>query len=244
MNVLFDGDLVAFRCAASGENDDVGIVQYYIDQLVDLIMQECKGDKYEMFLSGKNNFRYDVYPEYKGNRDGTYVPRWREAAKQYLVEKYSGVISEGCEADDLMGISQCAQDGTVIASLDKDLLMIPGHHYSWEISGRSKSGPWTKHAIYREVEKIDGLRWFYTQCITGDVADNMKGIVGRGKKFAEALLDELDNEQDMFDAVREEFGIDEEFLLNGRCLWIWQKENDDWLHRYNELKGEDDPSVS
>lgn len=244
MKVLIDGDIVAFRCAASGEKEDFGIVAYYIDKLIEDIVQECKGDKFEVFVSGKNNFRYDIYPEYKANRDGTYVPRWREDAKQYLIDKYTANVSEGCEADDMMGIAQCASsDETIIASLDKDMLMIPGNHYSWEISGGAKDKRWTKPAIHRTVDHISGLRWFYTQCITGDVADNIKGIVGSGKKFAENLLDHLDTEQEMFDAVRDAYGIDEEFLLNARCLWIWQQDEDDFIKRFNYLKGEDDTSI-
>lgn len=238
-----DGDIIAFRCAASGENEEFGIVAYYIDTLIADIMQACKGDTFDVFVSGKNNFRYDIYPEYKANRDGTYVPRWREDAKQYLIQKFNANVSEGCEADDMMGIAQCAsKDETVIASLDKDMLMIPGNHYSWEISGGPKEKRWTKPAIHRTVDHITGLRWFFTQCITGDVADNIKGIPGRGKKFAENLLDPLDTEQEMFDAVRDAYGFDDAFLMNARCLWIFQQDNDDYLKRFNYLKGEYEPS--
>lgn len=237
MKVLFDGDIVAFRCAAAGEKEDFGITAYYMAQLVEDVMHACKGDSYAMYLSGKNNFRYDVYPEYKANRSDQFIPRWREQAKQHLIDHFDGIVSEGCEADDLMGIAQCSSDeNTVIASLDKDLLMIPGAHYSWEISGTSSKGKrWTKPAIYREVDHIEGMRWFYTQCVMGDVADNMKGIVGRGAGFAAKLLDHLDTEQEMFDAVRDAYGLDEEFLMNARCLWIWQKEDDDFIKRFNEL---------
>lgn len=256
MKVLFDGDIIAFRCSAAGEKEDFGIVAYYMDQLIGDVMQACKGDTFEMFISGKGNFRYDIYPEYKANRDGSFVPRWREQAKQHLIAKYNADVSEGCEADDRMGIAQMAAKGydedhgsgvqthaTVIASLDKDLLMIPGNHYSWEISGKSKDTAWTKPAIWQTVDHLEGLRWFYTQCITGDVADNIKGISGRGKVFAKDLLEGLSTEQEMFDAVREEYGIDDEFLMNGRLLWIWQQENDDWIKRFEFLKGVNDPVV-
>lgn len=230
---------------------------YYIDLLIEDIVKACNGDRFTVFVSGKNNFRYDIYPEYKANRDGAYVPRWRETAKQYLIDKYNADVSDGCEADDRMGIVQMASkgydedhwngtqsDATVIASLDKDMLMIPGNHYSWQIEGGPKEKRWIKPAIHRTVDHISGMRWFYTQCITGDVADNIKGIVGSGKKFAENLLDPLDTEQEMFDAVRDAYGIDEEFLLNARCLWIFQQENDDFIKRFNYLKGEDDTSIS
>lgn len=187
------------------------------------------------YLSGKGNFRYDVYPEYKANRDGMPVPRWRADAKKYLADKYGATYSEGCEADDMMGIEQCNSTETIIASLDKDLLMIPGMHFSWEIRGTSKGTKWVKPAITRTVTPLEGLRHFYKQCIIGDVADNVKGIHRRGEAYANTLLDGLDTEQEMFDAVRDAYGIDEAFLMNARCLWIWQKPNDDFKERFEQL---------
>jgi DNA polymerase-1 len=203
-------------------------------------MLQTGGDSASFYLSGKNNFRYDVYPEYKANRDSMQEPRWRQQAKEYVLEKFKAEVSEGCEADDLMGIEQCKSEDTIIASLDKDLLMIPGRHFSWEIRGRSKSGPWVKPSIHRTVSEIDGLRHFYKQCIIGDVADNVKGIPGRGEKYADKLLDSLETEREMFDAVRDAYGFDDAFLMNARCLWIFQKENDDYINRFNTLREDED----
>lgn len=244
MRALIDADIVAFRCAAAAENDDFGICAYYMDQLIDEIHAGTGATESSFYLSGKGNFRYDIYPEYKANRDGMPVPRHRQAAKDYLATKYGATYSEGCEADDMMGIEQCKSNGTIICSLDKDLLMIPGNHFSWEIrgvsvrklpTGEEVRTPWVKPAITRTVEPMDGLRHFYKQCIIGDVADNVKGIHRRGQKFADKLLDGLETEQEMFDAVRDEYGIDEAFLMNARCLWIWQKEGDDFKERFEQL---------
>lgn len=235
MRVLVDADIVAFRCAAAAEKEEFGICRHYIDQLIDEIKQGTGAQEASFFLSGKNNFRYDVYPEYKANRDGMPIPQHRQDAKDYLAVAYGATYSEGCEADDMMGIEQCKSENTIIASLDKDLLMIPGQHFSWEIRGRSKGTAWVKPAIHQTVTPLDGLRHFYKQCIIGDTADNVKGIDGRGAVFANKLLDDLETEQEMFDAVRDAFGIDEHFLMTARCLWIWQKEGDDFIHRYEEL---------
>ena len=50
-----------------------------------------------------------------------------------------------------MGIYQMANKDTVICSIDKDLLMIPGEHYDF-VKG-----------IYREQFTIPAIRHFYRQ---------------------------------------------------------------------------------
>lgn len=241
MKCLIDGDLVAFRCSAAAENDDEGIAKYYADRLIDDCITNTQSDSYELYLTGTTNFRNQIYPEYKANRLDVPRPRHLPYLRSYLVE-LGAVISDNCEADDLLGVAQCSQQGTVIASLDKDLLTIPGMHYSWEITGTSKGVRWVKEAVLQEVDHISALRWFYTQCLTGDVADNIKGVAGIGKVKARNILAGLDTEQEFFDAVREAYDHDDAFILNARCLHIWHKLNDDWRETFNRLKGDDDTS--
>lgn len=243
MKMLFDADILAFRCAAAAENEDEGIAKYYVDKLIDDCINATQSDSYELYLTGKENFRYKIYPEYKANRLDQPRPRHLPYLRDYL-SSLGAVTSTGCEADDLLGVAQCSQDDTIIASLDKDLLTIPGKHYSWEISGSSKGKRWVKEAVLQEVDHISALRWFYTQCLTGDVADNIKGVEGIGKVKAAKIIEGLDNEQDLFDAVRATYDHDDAFVMNARCLYIWQKIDDDWMETFNRLKGEDDTSVS
>ena len=40
----------------------------------------------------------------------------------------------------------------------------------------------------------------------------------------------------MFDTVRDLYNNDEEMLMNGKVLWLWQKENDIWTPM-KELNG-------
>ena len=153
-----------------------------MEEMIDNTLAETGSDEFSIFLSGENNFRYDIYPEYKANRPKQ-KPRHLKALKEYLVEKYGAQVSDGCEADDLLGIEQCrwlnytdgSKSSTIICSLDKDLRMIPGNHYSFEISGTSSKGqPWVRPAERCVVEPFDGLRHFYLQCLIGDTADNIK----------------------------------------------------------------------
>lgn len=237
MRALLDGDIYAFRPASSAENEDVGIAIWRMEEMIDNTLAETGAEEFSIFLSGDNNFRYDIYPEYKANRTAP-KPRHLRALKDYLIEKYNAQVSDGCEADDLLGIEQCRQadygsyedfNGTIICSLDKDLRMVPGWHYSFEISGTSSLGKkWVKEAEKVYVEPFEGLKRFYTQILTGDSTDNLKGCAGIGKVKAEKLLEDCQTEEEMFDVVRDAFGNDAEFYMNAVCIWIMRQPNTPW----------------
>ena len=227
--LLIDGDIFVYRCSAAAENEDEGIARYYVDKLFQQVLEDCSTNKYQVFMTGDSNFRYQIYPEYKANRLNTPKPRHLKHLQEYVTSTYDATWSNNCEADDLMGIAQCASDeDTTIVSIDKDLLMIPGKHYQWEIRGNSGGKPWIKEATHRVVGYLDGMKWFYTQCLTGDTADNIKGASGIGKVGAQKILNACTTEEEMFEAVRDSYSLDEQFLMNAQVLWIWRKENDIW----------------
>lgn len=226
---LIDGDIVAYRCAASAEHEDFSIASYYVEKLIELILLETGATSYNIYLSGDINFRYNVYPEYKANRKDTVRPKWLLEAKELLKVSHKATVADGCEADDLLGIAQCSGSDTIICSLDKDLLMIPGNHYSWEISGGTPEKRWTKPASFTEQTEWGAIKHFYTQLLTGDPSDNIKGAAGIGKVKAKAIIDSCNTEQELFEKALSAYNfVEEEMLMNGKCLWIWRKEGDIW----------------
>ena len=52
MLALIDQDLVCYRCAASAENDDLGIAIYRAEELVDQLLEKTGADSYRAFLTG------------------------------------------------------------------------------------------------------------------------------------------------------------------------------------------------
>lgn len=106
MRLLIDGDLFCYRCAASAENTEAHVAAGYIDKLLDQCILELDATEYQFYLTGENNFRYKIYPEYKANRLDTQKPRHLAAMREYLMTKHNAIMSDGCEADDLMGIEQ------------------------------------------------------------------------------------------------------------------------------------------
>jgi DNA polymerase I len=221
MKALIDADIVAYRVACTLQEDDAeDFVYARAEDLVDQILVNTEATEYRLFLTGKNNFRYSIYPEYKAHRP-TEKPFWLEKCRQYLIATFNAEVIDGQEADDALGIAQT--EDTIICSIDKDLLMIPGRHYNFVKDE------------FQEVTNDSGMRHFYMQCLTGDRSDNIKGIEKIGPKKAEKILAGCVTEQELFNAVRDAYSNDEEFLMNGRVLWIRRKENEDWKDRFDAL---------
>lgn len=136
---------------------------------------------FRLFLSGPGNYRETVATllPYKGNRDPTHKPKYYKEIKEYMVERWKAEIVEGMEADDAIAMAQWAarDKSTVICSIDKDLLMIPGYHYNIR----------HKEQTYQTLDEANAC--FFRQMLIGDSTDNIPGIKGIGVKRAAAAVD-------------------------------------------------------
>ena len=225
MIALIDADIVTFSCAVYNEEWGWDACREDIDQLMKRILETTGATEYRAFITGDNNFRYKVDPEYKANRKGKPQPQYRQQANAYLVTEYGAVVTDGNEADDELGIAQMDSSvETIICSIDKDLFQIPGKHYNW------------RKNEFNEVTALDGLRLFYRQCLTGDTADNVRGVGGIGPVKSARIINDLTDEIDMFQSVSAFYTDQERFLKNGQLLHIWQKKDDDWAIRFIQLQ--------
>lgn len=216
--VLIDSDIVAFRNAAASEGDPLEIALLRTDKMMRDIIEDTGANSYYAFLSGSNNFRKEIYPEYKANRKDIVKPIHLAACKDFLVREWNAVTSEGCEADDLLGCHQT--NDTIIASIDKDLLMIPGQHYNFVKKEWSVISP------------LLGLHNFYRSALVGDKADNIIGVRGIGPVKAAALIDHLEDEKDMYNTVCKLYNDPCRLDMNLDCLWIWQETDVRWSDRF------------
>ena len=181
----------------------------------------------EVFLTGSTNdgyaanFRIDVakIKPYKGNRIQP-KPLHYEAIRKYLRDKWGAVTTDGYEADDALGINQ--DDSSCIATIDKDLNMIPGFHYNWQ-----------KDQFF-DVNGADASFFFYKQLLTGDSTDNIVGLPGVGPVKAEKILAGHTSNEDMYwrcVCAYENSSYDkpmDALLENARLLWIQQELGQVW----------------
>lgn len=228
MKTLVDSDLIVYRVGFTTEDVDFGIARWRANQLVEKILYETKATDFKLYLtkSGDDNaFRKKIYPEYKMNRKAP-RPLWYNELREYLVDEWDAEVVEIIEADDALGIASTnlRLEGTecVIASIDKDLLQIPGLHYNFV------------KEQFQTVTEEEGIRFFYQQCLTGDTADNIKGIPGIGPKKAEKILLEGETEEDYFNLVRKAYDNDYEFYINGTALWILREPYPKGIYQYHQ----------
>ena len=219
---------MAYRCSASckeGDAPEIAILR--TDKLVREILEQIDATSYTIYLSGEN-FRKTINPEYKANRVDQISPLYLQDAKEFLVSEWKAKIGHGVEADDMLGINQ-TQD-TVICSLDKDLRMIPGKHFSWQISGTKKDGSmWTKEAELFSVTEEQGNKTFWKQMLIGDTSDNIFGVDGLGPVKSGKLIDGLETDQECFEVVFDKYKEDiQRFVMNAHCLWILRSKESAW----------------
>lgn len=226
MIALIDGDIVSYSCAIYNENWGWEACREDMDLLMKRILETTGASDYQVFITGDNNFRYQIDPNYKANRKGKPDPIYRGDANTYLVTEYGASVSDGYEADDAIGIAATSIpfDERVVCSIDKDLKQIEGHHYNW------------RKNIHDTVTSLQGTQLLYRQLLTGDTADNIPGVGGIGPVKSARIIDSLEDELDMWMAVESLYSSPERMLQSGRLLYIWRKENDDWGIRFTQLQ--------
>lgn len=202
--------MVAFSHSAAEEygkeSEDINFakIQMSMDSKMEFIARRVQATDVITLISGDNNFRHTIDPNYKANRDGVWRPENLKNAKAYLMANWDGLIVDGLEADDVIACMaryhyelelgkrgkvrkmifkglQDQYDEVYIATLDKDMGQI------------TKSSPELNSAkifMYRwetqhQGEKITPLEGFgELKCIIKQSGKNKKKeIKGYGPKF-------------------------------------------------------------
>jgi DNA polymerase-1 len=200
--VLIDTEVYLYRAAAACEvetewaPDDWtytcrhGDAKAQFQDMIGEIRSTVPDHRVTLVFSDRSSFRYGVWPQYKANRK-----RYRRpAGYRQLVEwvhaagparEWEVACLPDIEGDDVLGVLY--QEGDVIASVDKDILTIPGLHL--------------RDGEILEVNRLQADRAFYSQVLTGDATDNYPGCPGCGPVAAEKALAGCTTEAEMWAAV-------------------------------------------
>jgi hypothetical protein len=226
MIAIVDADILCYRIAFSCKDQPQKIAKYTLDNYicdilawgVDKVYSGCFVDRWEMYLTGKGNFRESIATTavYKGNRVDIPKPEHHAVLRSHLIEEWNAVVVQGQEADDTIATrATTLGDDCVIVSLDKDLDQVAGYHYNFV----------KREAYYITPE--EGLLRFYCQILTGDAADNIKGIHGIGNVKARKLLHDAEDEAEMYHrCVTAYDGSEDRVIENARLLWLRRTENE------------------
>ncbi len=192
-----------------------------IDNIMVRIVEHRRCDTYEVFISGKDNFRYEIDPNYKGQRSQSTRPLQEKEIREYLMKQWGAVVIDGMEVDDHVSIEAMkSPDTNVIVTIDKDLNNTPGWHYNYD----------TKKATFISDEEAD-LN-FYRQLLSGDPTDNIKGVKGIGTGRAQDILPRPLTKERMCDIVWQVYkdkGYEWEYMIQqGQLLWMLREEGVMW----------------
>ena len=177
---LLDADSIMYLISWRETNQKRA--QKGLDDYVSNIIELVDVPEAYVYVKGKNNFRYQIDPEYKANRRKSMDPEVMERVEMlYAYAKEQYINSDGAEADDYVSIHayDLMSEGknTVIAHIDKDLNMIPGWHYNFQ-----------KKEFYF-VAPEESFTFLIRQLLMGDMsADNIPGLKGIGESTAARYL--------------------------------------------------------
>ncbi len=227
IEALIDADIVAYRCAFTCEEDESsGLVLYRVNELMERILADVGATTYTAYISGGENFRKNIDPEYKANRKDKAKPKWLEVCKEYLVTEWNAKVTDGIEADDALGIHQTMSEGTIICSIDKDLLQVPGMHYNFVKMEKTY------------ISEEEGLKRFWMQTLVGDRADNVFGVEGLGPVKSARILDPIagDSLEELnvkyYETVAALYDDRERLHRNCQLLWVLRGEGQQWSPPY------------
>jgi len=157
------------------------IAKSSITAMISDISRQFKSEDNEVvvLLGSSDNFRdaLATIRPYKDNRDSLTRPYHYQSVRDYLIDNHAARIITGREADDEASILAWQCPGPhVVASTDKDLDQIPGWHYNYE------------KKVFYEVDKDDGVLYFFQQALSGDATDTIPGCYRIGDVKAKKMV--------------------------------------------------------
>ncbi len=230
MLLLIDADITCYSSATRAEEEiewdadtwtvytDLNKAKTHFEWLLEQYQQATGHKDFTLCFSSPRNFRKELNPTYKANRKAR-KPVGYSALKAWAKETYPHHEKDGLEADDCLGIlATMKPQETIIVSMDKDLLSIPGRMYKMAADGSGQM-------IETDQKAAD---WqFFTQALTGDSTDGYAGVPRVGPVKAEELLKKKGAVWKTVEDAYLAAGLTrEDALMNARMARILRKE--DW----------------
>lgn len=150
------------------------------------------------FSTCTNNFRYEIYPEYKANRERTPLTELVYLFKGWVIDELRNdgeyvSTSDKYEADDLISqaVEVMEEHYPIVASIDKDLKQIPCAHFDYykvKVGVDEFGDDIRAFRGFEYTTPYEGRIKLLKMLLTGDSADGIKGVSGIGKVKAEKAL--------------------------------------------------------
>jgi 5'-3' exonuclease len=173
-----------------------------LDTIIKNLKETLFAEHVKIAIKGENNFRYQVWPDYKKSRKQSSRPikAFVQVLTECIIQRYNAIPAHGMESDDLLAMwrneSIAAGKTPVIASVDKDMLCLPGLHY--RLPKGTCYGEESRD-ITRLIKVTDweADRFYYKQLLMGDPTDSIPGLPDIGPKRAEAIISDCKTKEDL-----------------------------------------------
>ncbi len=205
----------------------------FVNTLEEVLRKESPTHIAVVFDPPGPNFRHELYPEYKANREAT--PEDIKAAVPYIKKilaayKIPVIEVEGYEADDVIGTlaKKFAEDGNIVYMMtpDKDYGQLVDKNILIYKPGRSGNSAEVINSeniqIYYGVNSPSKVRDILA--LWGDASDNVPGVPGIGEKTASKLISEFGSIDDIFLNIEKLSGKQKENILNNKEKLILARE--------------------
>ena len=177
--VHIDGDMLAYQCGGN-EDTDVATSRRILKSKIDLFKEASGAEGVLLHLTASGSTKGDraviAYTKpYQGQRKGNRPKNW-QYLRDYMADGVAGPVKQWYdrEADDGFGFISANCTNDVIATRDKDMRMLPGLHLNWD-TYELVHAPADVFAL-EAGGKLYGHKWFWTQMLWGDAADNIPGL--------------------------------------------------------------------
>ncbi len=196
--ILIDGSAYIFRAyyalpsMSRKDGTPINAVFGFTNMLVKLIEDYQEDKIIVVFDAARKNFRNNIYPDYKANRENTpedLIPQFeliRQCVEAFNIKQLE---LEGYEADDIIAsytkLAATKKMDSLIVSSDKDLMQLVNKNVSMLDPMKNKN-----IGINQVVEKfgVEPKKVIFIQALTGDAVDNIPGAPGIGPKTALELI--------------------------------------------------------
>jgi DNA polymerase-1 len=214
MKLIIDGDMFLYRASFSTEveikwDEDTWTLhssekesQHSFDScLMSVVNKLDKDAEFILAFSDTENYRYDIFPNYKSNRRNTRKPLGLKALREWAIESYDSRVFPRLEADDVCGIMATEDPTFVAVSGDKDFGTLP---ITWYNMLRDEM---------RSVTPEEADKFHLIQTLAGDPTDGYMGVKGIGTKTAEKILEKDGYNWETVVATYEKAGLTEDDAL-------------------------------
>ena len=225
--ILVDGSGYIFRAfyalppISRSDGLPVGAVYGFCNMLFKLLTNVNSNSKIVVVFDKKRqNFRNEIYPDYKANRTETppdLIPQFEYIRKATSAFNLCMTEQEGFEADDIIATysnnAKLNNDSVIIYSSDKDLMQL--FNETTKIFDPLKNKNITNEDIINKFGVSPNLIPD-VQALIGDTTDNIPGVKGIGIKTASELINKYGSLENLLLSARNiKQDKKRELILNG-----------------------------